>query len=169
MRLNLSWRIGLVIALTGVIAAGLAGYYGYRASRELLIAGAEARLQTATRVLSRQLALALNAGARDVLLLARHPQAARLLARSDPPDLQERAERNTALLLEGIVRTHPEYLQLRLIDGREHGLERIRIDRLGKELRRVSGDELLERRATSPTSTRPCTWRPRRFTFPASA
>jgi len=145
MRLGLSWRIGLVIALTGALAAGLAGYYGYRASRELLVAGAEARLQTATRVLSRQLALALNAGARDAQLLARHPQAARLLARSDPPTLRERSEANTALLFEGLVRTHPEYLQLRLIDGLEHGLERIRVDRLGSEVRRVSGDELLEK------------------------
>ena len=99
------------------------------------MAGAEARLQTATRVLSRQLALALNAGARDLQLLARHPVAARLLARDDPPDQQARTERNTALLLEGIVRTHPEYLQLRLIDGVAHGLERLRIDRLGRELR----------------------------------
>jgi hypothetical protein len=80
MKLSLPWRIGLVIALTGALAAGLAGYYSYRASRELLIAGAEDRLQTATRVLSRQLALALDAGARDVLVLALHPQAARLFA-----------------------------------------------------------------------------------------
>jgi diguanylate cyclase (GGDEF)-like protein len=145
MKLSLPWRIGLVIALTGALAAGLAGYYSYRASRELLIAGAEDRLQTATRVLSRQLALALDAGARDVLVLALHPQAARLLAGTEPSELQARFERNTALLMEGIVRTHPEYLQLRLIDAQAHGVERIRVDRSDGALRRIEGDELLEK------------------------
>ena len=137
MKLSLPWRIGLVIALTGALAAGLAGYYSYRASCELLIAGAEDRLQTATRVLSRQLALALDAGARDVLVLALHPQAARLLAGTEPSELQARFERNTALLMEGIVRTHPEYLQLRLIDAQAHGVERIRVDRSDGALRRI--------------------------------
>ena len=145
MKLSLPWRIGLVIALTGALAAGLAGYYSYRASRELLIAGAEDRLQTATRVLSRQLALALDAGARDVLVLARHPQAARLLSGAEASELQARFERNMAVLLEGIVRTHPEYLQLRLIDGLSHGLEHIRVDREGDTVRRIEGDELLEK------------------------
>ncbi|MBP8146342.1 MAG: GGDEF domain-containing protein [Inhella sp.] len=145
MKLSLPWRIGLVIALTGALAAGLAGYYSYRASRELLIAGAEDRLQTATRVLSRQLALALDAGARDVLVLARHPQAALLLSGAEASELRTRFERNTAALLQGIVRTHPEYLQLRLIDAQAHGLEHIRVDREGDTVRRIEGDELLEK------------------------
>lgn len=144
MKLGLPWRLGLVIALSGVLAAGLAGYYGYRASRQLLLAGAEARLLTATRVLARQLAVALNAGGRDVLLLANHPQAARLLARSEPK-LQQRSEQNTALLLEGIVRTHPEYQRLRLIDAQDHGLERIRVDRDGDSVRTVAATEMLEK------------------------
>jgi diguanylate cyclase (GGDEF)-like protein len=146
MKLGLPWRIGLVIALTGVLAAGLAGFYAYRASRQLLVDGAEARLLTATRVLARQLAVALNASGRDVLLLARHPTAARLLERVDPQPLQQRSERNSALLLEGIVRIHPEYRRLSLIDAQDHGLERIRIDRDAQgQVRSAAAEDLLEK------------------------
>lgn len=144
MKFGLPWRIGLVIALTAVLAAGSAGFYAYQASRQLLVAGAEERLLTATRVLARQLAVALNAGGRDVQLLARHPQAARLLARSDP-QLQQRSEQNTALLLAGLVNTHPEYQKLRLIDALDHGLERIRVDRIGDAVRILPAEQLLEK------------------------
>jgi hypothetical protein len=91
------------------------------------------------------MALALDAGARDVLVLARHPQAALLLSGAEASELRTRFERNTAALLQGIVRTHPEYLQLRLIDAQAHGLERIRVDRDGDTVRRIEGDELLEK------------------------
>ena len=50
IKLGLAWRVGLVIALCSVLAVGLSGYYAYQASRRLLVAGAEARLQTATGV-----------------------------------------------------------------------------------------------------------------------
>jgi diguanylate cyclase (GGDEF)-like protein len=146
MKLNLgiAWRLGLALACVGVLAAALTGYYGYSASRAMLIAGAEERLQTATRVLVRQLAVGLNGTARDVRMLADHPQAARLLARADPR-VQEFNENNVALLFERVLDTHPEYFQMRLIDVTDHGLERIRVDRDDSGLVRVSGDDLQEK------------------------
>ncbi|HKX41183.1 MAG TPA: cache domain-containing protein, partial [Burkholderiaceae bacterium] len=146
MKLNLgiAWRLGLALAGVGVLAAALTGYYGYSASRAMLIAGAEERLQTATRVLVRQLAVGLNGTARDVRMLADHPQAARLLARADPR-VQEFNEDNVALLFERVLDTHPEYFQMRLIDVTDHGLERIRVDRDDNGLVRVSGDDLQEK------------------------
>jgi diguanylate cyclase (GGDEF)-like protein len=143
-RLGIAWRFGLALAAVGVLAAALTGYYGYSASRAMLIAGAEERLLTATRVLVRQLAVGLNGTARDVRMLADHPQAARLLARADPR-VQEFNENNVALLFERILATHPEYFQMRLIDVTDHGLERIRVDRDESGLVRVSGDDLQEK------------------------
>lgn len=142
--LGIAWRLGLALACVGVLAAALTGYYGYSASRAMLIAGAEARLQTATRVLVRQLAVGLNGTARDVRMLADHPQAARLLARADPR-VQEFNENNVALLFERVLDTHPEYFQMRLIDVTDHGLERIRVDRDDSGLMRVGGDDLQEK------------------------
>lgn len=144
MRLSLAARFGLVIALTGVLAAGLTGYYGYVASRQMLLAAAEERLLTATRVLSRQLTVALNAAARDVLLVADHPAAAQMLMRSEP-ELQERTLRNTGLLFQRLLETHPEYFQIRLIDTDAYGQEVLRVDRRREGTQRVPDAELQEK------------------------
>ena len=144
MKIGIAWRLGLALALVGVLAAGLTGYYGYSASRQLLVAAAEERLLTATRVLVRQLAVGMDNTARDVLLFAEHPMAARLLARTDPV-LQQRSEVNTALLFQRMLDTHPEYYQMRLIDLADHGLERLRVDRDNAGVLRVAEEDLQEK------------------------
>jgi len=143
-KLGIARRLALALAFVGVLATALTGYYGYSASRAMLIAGAEDRLMTATRVLVRQLAIGLGGTARDVRLVADHPQAARLLARADPRG-QEISETNVALLFERMLATHPEYFQVRLIDVTDHGLERIRVDRDEAGVVRVRGDDLQEK------------------------
>lgn len=140
IKLGLAWRVGLVIALCSVLAVGLSGYSAYQASRQLLVAGAEARLQTAAGVLARQLAVALDAGARDLLLLAGHP---RLLRPLEQPEALPQPD--GLLLFEGLVRSHAEYQQLRLIDARRHGLERVRVDREPGGVRSLGPEEMLEK------------------------
>lgn len=144
MRIGIAWRLGLALAAVGVLAAGLTGYYGYSASRQLLVAAAEDRLLTATRVLVRQLAVGLDNTARDVLLFAEHPMAARLLTRIDPV-IQQRSEVNTALLFKRMLDTHPEYYQMRLIDAADHGVERLRVDRDNAGVIRVADEDLQEK------------------------
>lgn len=140
MSRGLAWRVGLVIGLCSVLAVGLSSFAAYQASRRLLVAGAEARLQTAAGVLARQLAVALDAGARDLLLLAGHPRMLRPLVE---PEAQPQAD--GLLLFEGLVRSHAEYQQLRLIDADHHGLERVRVDREATGVRSLAPDELLEK------------------------
>jgi diguanylate cyclase (GGDEF)-like protein len=142
--MSIAVRLGLALALVGVLAAGLTGYYGYAESRAMLVAAAEERLLTSTRVLVRQLAVGLDNTARDVRLIAEHPQAARLLRRADPI-LQVTSERNVALLFQRMLETHPEYFQMRLIDAADHGLERVRVDRDANGVVRIEGDELQEK------------------------
>ena len=144
MKFGIAWRLGIALALMGVLASGLTGYYGYTESRSLLVAAAEERLLTATRVLVRQLSVGLDNVARDVLLISGHPQAGKLLTRADPAFLAI-GENNTALLFERMLLAHPEYSQMRLISAADHGLERIRVDRINGGVVRVSGDELQEK------------------------
>ncbi|MBS0371908.1 MAG: diguanylate cyclase [Proteobacteria bacterium] len=144
MKVGIAVRLGLALALVGVLAAGLTGYYGYAESRAMLVAAAEERLLTSTRVLVRQLTVGLENTARDVCLIAEHPQAARLLRRADPA-MQVSSERNVALLFQRMLETHPEYFQMRLIDAADHGLERIRVDRDVSGVVRIEGDELQEK------------------------
>ncbi len=144
MKLGIAWRLGVALALFGVLAAGLTGYYAYSASRQLLTAAAEQRLVTATRVLVRQLAVGLDNTARDVLLVAGHPGTARVLVRSDPDQLA-RQESTMAQLFRQMLDTHPEYFQMRLLDGASHGQERVRVDRDELGVMRVQGEDLQEK------------------------
>lgn len=144
MRLGIAWRLGAALALAGVVVAGLTGYYAYSASRHMMVAAAEQRLVTATRVLVRQLAVGLDSTARDVRLVAGHPGSGRLLLRSDPEQLA-RNETTLALLFRQMLETHPEYFQMRLLDAANHGVERVRVDRDDLGVMRVQGEDLQEK------------------------
>ena len=144
MKLKLVWRLGLAMALVGMLASGLTGYYGYTESRKLLQGAAEERLLTATRVLGRQLSVGLNAAGQDVRLIASHPGTRRLLGPMDA-DARERSVNALAQLFRSMLATHAEYFQMRLISASDHGMERVRVDRTEDGLLRVEGDDLQEK------------------------
>lgn len=143
-KFTITWQLGLVLALFGAAAAGLTGYYVYHASRALLVNAAEDRMLTATRVLVRQMAVALESTAADVTMLSEHPQVVRLLRRS-LPDQQAFGENNFAVLFQRMLKTRPAYFQMRLIDAEAHGIERIRVDRDTAGVLRIEGDDLQEK------------------------
>lgn len=144
MRFSIVWRLGLPLALLGVLAASLTGYYAYHASRDLLVKAAEERLLTATRVLMRQVTVALKSTAADVRMIAEHPQAANILNRSTPR-FQSISEHNVGMLFERMLAAHPEYFQMRMIDATSHGIERIRVDRDTGGVLRIGHADLQEK------------------------
>ncbi|MDD2700150.1 MAG: GGDEF domain-containing protein [Sideroxydans sp.] len=144
MKFPIAWRLGLVLVMAGLLGTGLTGYFAYQASREQLVNASEERLLTATNVLMRQVTVALDDVKADVQLIARHPQAARILQRSTP-GFQSLSEDNVAKIFEGMMSVHPEYFQIRLIESANHGLERIRVDRGMGGLLRITGDDLQEK------------------------
>ena len=144
MKTGIAFRFGLLLALIGVLAAGLTGYYAYADSRELILRAAEERLLTATRVLANQFLIGLENNARDVQLLAGDPRAA-LALRTPPGPERKKAEDDLAALFGEMMKTHPAYFQIRLIDANHHGIERVRIDRDVSGLLRVEGDDLQEK------------------------
>lgn len=144
IRLGLGGRFTLLLALIGMLASGLTGYYAFSTSRSLLVTAAEQRLLTATHVLVRQLVVTLEGVARDVRLLAGHPLAAEALAATVAEE-RGRAETGVDALFAGMLETRPEYFQIRLISAAEYGLERVRIDRDGDGIVRVAGDERQEK------------------------
>ena len=144
MKLGLALRLGLALALSGVLTAVLTGYYAYVASRDLLVQAAEERLLTATRVLVRQVAVTLETTSRHVRMVAGHPRAAMAL---NSPDSRVRAEAraNLAALFSLILKANPEYFQMRLIAAADHGMEQVRVDRDDTGLLRIEGDDLQEK------------------------
>lgn len=133
MKVGMAPRLALILALLAVLASGLTGYYAYDTSRRLLVDSAEKNLLTATQVLGQRFMAALGGTAKDARLLAS-------MARMPEPD--EEALVQTA---HSLLEAHPEYFQVRLIDARQHGLERIRLDRDGPRITRVSGLDLQEK------------------------
>lgn len=144
MSFGIARRLALLLALVGVLASGLTGYYAYSASRDLLVKAAEQRLLTATEVLVRQLLVALDTSARDVRLVAGHPRVLQALAAGDPT-LWRAAERELDALFTRTLLTRPEYFQMRLISAADYGMERVRLDRDAAGLVRVGGDDLQEK------------------------
>lgn len=144
MKLGIAQRIALILALFGILAAAVTGYYANNASRELLLRAAEERLLTSTRVLVRQIEVSLDKGRQDVLLLAGHPSAtAALTARSTTE--RQQAEDTLASIFTAMLRTQENIYQLRLISTADNGKERVRVDRDNDSLLRVDGDDLQEK------------------------
>ncbi|WP_265945993.1 GGDEF domain-containing protein [Dechloromonas sp. A34] len=144
VKFGLGGRFTLLLSLFGVLASGLTGYYAYSTSRELLVKAAEQRLLTATQVLVRQLVVTLESSVRDVQLLARHPLPQQALSATSPA-ARASAESGVDALFASLLETRSEYFQIRLIAADDHGMERVRIDRDGKLLLQVAGDDLQEK------------------------
>ena len=140
MRFGIAAKLGLVLAVVGMMSAGLTGFYAYTASRTMLIDSAKDELLTSTRVLGQRLVQAREEGSRNLRTLARHPAALAALQKADPVRQDE-----LATLFRLLMEANSAYFQIRLISAADGGAEQVRIDRDGDGLLRVTGDELQEK------------------------
>ena len=152
MRFHIATKLALVLILVGLVAAGVSGYFVYDISRGLLIRSAKDRLLTSTQVLGRKLFSARQETVRDLQTITEHPLARTILSGNtarlqDSQDSQSSRDsrRQMATLFRLIMETHPAYEQIRLISARDHGLERVRVDRRNDRLLQVSDDDLQEK------------------------
>ena len=139
MRFGLASRLGIVLALSGMLSAGITAFQAQRASETLLVDSAHAELLTSTRVLARRITLVREDLSRTLLALARHPAALAALA----DDAQAATQLATLFALP--MEANRAYFQIRLIGAADNGLERVRIDRDGDAPLRVDGDALQEK------------------------
>ena len=143
MKWGLAVRLGSVLALVSLLVAGMTGLYAYQVSRDLLVQAAKNELMTATQVVGRRIqAIRLDAS-RDLQMLATHPAALALLQL--PPRQSAAQADQLATLFKLLMASNPGYFQVRLISAGDYGLERVRVDRDGKQLLRIEGDDLQEK------------------------
>lgn len=140
MKFGIAVRLGLLLAAVGVLAAGLTGFYAHEVSRDLLLRSAKNELLTSTQVLARRVVLTREEVSRNLKVLAAHPAALSVLQRPD----REREEQ-LATLFQLVMKANPGYFQIRLISASDSGMERVRVDRDGDQVIRVTGDELQEK------------------------
>lgn len=143
MKFGIAAKLSLLLALVGVLSAGLTGYYSYQASRDILIESAKKGLADRAVALLRRIDLARAEVSRDLKILSTHSAAIDSLQsnksnRLDPGD-------QLAELFRLIMVANPGYFQVRLISFKDNGLERVRVDRDGARLVRVAGEELQEK------------------------
>jgi diguanylate cyclase (GGDEF)-like protein len=146
MNFSMRFKLASLLAVFGILISGLTGYYSYSSSRTMLLNAAERDLLTATQVLGRSLQASLASASQDVRLLASLPQTRQL---SGQPAASPVAHDELAATFSSLLKVHPEYLQIRLIGLAEHGKERVRVERDGKQLTRVEG-LLLQEKAHFP-------------------
>lgn len=144
MRFGISFKLGCLMALFGMLPTGLAGYYIYNSSREMLLHAAERDLLTSVQVLGRNLHASLRNISLDAAVLTNGPQVHDL---GDMADGNERthAENDLAESFRAMLLAHPDYMQIRLISATDHGLELVRQDRDGRRIVRVEGNDLQEK------------------------
>ena len=144
LKFGIGFKLGLLLAAFGILAAGLTGYYFYSSSRNMLTSAAQRDLLTATQVVGRNMKIIIDVIAEDSQLLAAMPVTSNVFNSSDAmtaeSDKKILADTFTAMLS-----AHPEYFQIRLISTSDHGLEMVRVDRNGKSLTRVMAGDLQER------------------------
>ncbi|PKO49732.1 MAG: GGDEF domain-containing protein, partial [Betaproteobacteria bacterium HGW-Betaproteobacteria-21] len=140
MKFGIAARLALLLALVGMLAAGLTGFYAHTASRDLLIQSAKDELLTSTQVLASRIVVARQEISRNLRILSAHPSA---LGALDPSDTASADQ--LATLFELLMKANPDYFQIRLISAADFGMERVRIDRSGDSLLRINGDDLQEK------------------------
>lgn len=144
MRSSIALKLGCLMALFGILPTGLAGYYSYTSSRDILLKAAERDLLTSAQVLGRNLHGNLDDIGLDAQLLANGPEV-RELPGASSQSVRLHAQDNLAELFRAMLQVHPDYMQIRLISAVDHGLELVRVDRDGERLLRVSGADLQEK------------------------
>ena len=145
MRSSVGFKLGVWLALLGILATGLMGLYAYTQSRQMLIDSSQDKLLTATRVLALRFSHSIAAVTSDVKFLAALP-AVRSLG-TGGSDIRQVSESRKHLedVMSSVMRTHPEYFQVRLIGLADYGREIVRVDRTGDDIEVIRGNDLQEK------------------------
>ena len=144
MKFGIAFKLGCLMALFGMLPTGLAGYYTYNSSRDILLKAAERDLLTSVQVLGRNLHASLRNISLDARMLT-HDARVSALSGPDNPALRTTAEDALADAFRAMLQVHPDYMQIRLISTTQHGLELVRQDRDGPNIVRVEGADLQEK------------------------
>ena len=128
MKLSLGKKLTILLCLFGLLLSGLASYYSLSSSKQILITAAKRDLLVANQVLGRNLQLSLENFANDLKVLSAQSQPVDVLQGTANSD-GEAVELTS--LFAAMLATHPEYQGIRLIEARNHGMERINVDRQG--------------------------------------
>lgn len=141
----MSIRVKLLfwLSLVSVVMTASMGYISFDNSRQLVIKRFTDELSAATRSMSSRYQAAMDGVTNDLMVLSHLSNLRRLYEKQG--QTQTLAKSDLAVVFTDFMRVHPEYLQMRFIEYQHFGREVVRVDRKGKELVRITGDQLQEK------------------------
>lgn len=145
LRFNFSLKLGLWLALFGILSSALTGYYAYTASRALLTRSAETKLLTSSQVLARRVTYTLDQIVHDVRFIDALPTLHRFADRRLTPAERAVQQRKLEEIFISLMVAHAEYFQIRVIGADDHGRELVRVDRDNIGICPVRGADLQEK------------------------
>jgi diguanylate cyclase (GGDEF)-like protein len=142
IKFGITFKLGILLAVFGVLSSGLTGYYTYYATRDILINEASQDMLQATQVMGRRFSILTNEVAKDALVFAKTHRV-HDVAGNGPAAIA--ARQALADQFKGLLLEHPEYFQARFISARNNGIELVRADRDGDSIRIIGGLDLQEK------------------------
>lgn len=144
MRFSIGIKLGFWLALLGTLSTGLTGYYVYDRSRALLIEASKDKLLNETQSLAKHFADNLAATTANVKLFAELPICRDIALARSTTELALR-KHQLAEIFVSLLKAHPEYSQIRLIDAVNYGKELVRVDRDQNDLKIIAEAHLQEK------------------------
>ncbi|MDZ4202304.1 MAG: EAL domain-containing protein [Gallionella sp.] len=148
MRLSLGIKLGFWLALLGAVSTALTGYYVYDRSRALLVESSQEKLLTSTQVLAQRFSGSIASISADVRLIASLPLLEQIAEQPANSAALAVHKRQLAELFSGLLSTHSEYSEIRLIGVENYGRELVRVNRVDHEsirLKVIDGTGLQEK------------------------
>jgi len=145
MRSSVGFKLGSWMALLGILATALMGFYAYSQSREMLIESSKDKLHTATKVLALRFSHSVAAVTSDVRFLSSLPALKQLAANRSNPRLSASSQKQLEEVMSSLLEAHPEYFQIRLIGMGDYGRELVRVDKVEDGVTVVTGNDLQEK------------------------
>lgn len=142
IRFGIGIKLGILLAVFGIFASGLTGYYTFNTTRDILSNKATQSMIATTQVLGQRFSIMGKKVADD----------ARFFAQTSLVQNAANNEQDTYLLrmtltdqFRSLLSVHPEYFQVRLISAKNYGIELVRVDRDGSNLVAIEGRYLQEK------------------------
>jgi len=141
-RFGIGTKLGILLAVFGMFASGLTGYYTFNTTRDILSKKATQNMIASTQVLGQRFSIMGQKVADDARFFAQTSLVQKAADNEQDADL---LRTTLADEFRSLLTVHHEYFQVRLIRAKHYGIELVRVDRDGNNLVIIEGRDVQEK------------------------
>ncbi len=142
IKFGIGIKLGILLAVFGVFASGLTGYYTFNTTRDILSKKATQSMTATTQVLGQRFSIMGQKVADDARFFA---QTSLVHKAADVEQGADLFRKTLADEFRSLLSVRLEYFQVRLISAKRYGIELVRADRDGKNVAIIEGRDLQEK------------------------